>query len=174
MKTALSFPFVSRVCLFLTLSRTENQTRELENHWNSISVSHQVCATIVTTIAINAASIDEALMFSSDRFSNLRRADHPNGSFYLQTDLSTKIGVKNKSNYLQDKNLTACGSSCNDQVGFCGWPTASASFPGIVGGSRASKCGQRHKRDFEGSRKGTSTSHASSSWFYDAQASPLP
>ena len=28
--------------------------------------------------------------------------------------------------------------------------------------------------NFEGSRKGRSTSHACSSWFYDAQASPLP
>ena len=56
----------------------------------------------------------------------------------------------------------------------CGGPTASASFPGIVGGSRASKDGQRRKRDFERSWKGTSTSHACSSWFYNARASPLP
>ena len=41
-------------------------------------------------------------------------------------------------------------------------------------GSRASKGGQRRKCDFEGSGKGTSTSHACSSWFYNAQASPLP
>ena len=34
--------------------------------------------------------------------------------------------------------------------------------------------GQRRHRDFEGNRKDTSTSHACSSWFYNAQASPLP
>ena len=46
-------------------------------------------------------------------------------------------------------------------------------FLGLLGDPLRAKVARR-KCNFEGSWKGTSTSHACSSWFYNAQASPLP
>lgn len=67
--------------------------KPLKKHYN-IFVSHQACSAVMTFQALNTASFEEALMLSSDSFSHPRRSDQPNASFYLKTDLSTKIRGK--------------------------------------------------------------------------------